>query len=246
MVTDCASSTRRRVGGDGQRGPTRRAPGLSHLRARWSCRRREAETWASPAVKAAQNPVTAERRSILPLLRDYARLEASRATRWTSPTKWSWPLPSPLDSPRGAEERSRYRVVLLDEFQDTSEVSSHLLRSIFAPASGPVRRRPSTIPISRSIRLAGASSTTLRQFRDDSGAGAARRCCPSTSWRNDRQHPRVSIRWLFCGRRARPGRVLWRSWRRWRGYRRDRASHHRGRGRGRRAGRWTPFALPGP
>ena len=86
------------------------------------------------AVKAARTQL-AERRSILPLLRDYAR--QSRATRWTSPTKWPWPLPSPLRFPQvGAEERSRYRVVLLDEFQDTSEAQLHLLRSIFAPLQG--------------------------------------------------------------------------------------------------------------
>ena len=138
------------------------------------------------AVKAARTQL-AERRSILPLLRDYARLKLSRdAMDFADQMAVAAALAARFPQV-GAEERSRFRVVLLDEFQDTSEAQLHLLRSIFAPASGPVAVTAVGDPHQSIYGWRGASSTTLRQFRDDFGAGARTPVLPlSTSWRNDR------------------------------------------------------------
>ncbi len=97
----------------------------------------------------------------------------------------------------GVIERSRFRAVLLDEFQDTSEAQMVLLSSLYA-ASGPHPER-SGVPVMavgdphQSIYAwRGASATTLNTFpvRFGPGGRGPHRAAPvrslSTSWRNSR------------------------------------------------------------
>uniref|UniRef100_UPI000836C390 ATP-dependent helicase n=1 Tax=Janibacter corallicola TaxID=415212 RepID=UPI000836C390 len=88
----------------------------------------------------------------------------------------------------GAAERARFRVVLLDEFQDTSEAQLVLMRSLFAPEG----ERPAAVtavgdPNQSIYAWRGASATTLATFSGafaTDGAPAPVRQL-STSWRND-------------------------------------------------------------
>ncbi len=87
----------------------------------------------------------------------------------------------------GATERSRYSVVLLDEFQDTSEAQMVLLSSLFAGSTVPVTAVGD--PHQSIYGWRGASATTLTRFPTVFAHGD--RTCPvlplSTSWRNSRQ-----------------------------------------------------------
>src|SRR5699024_1478346 len=88
----------------------------------------------------------------------------------------------------GAAERARFRVVLLDEFQDTSEAQLVLMRSLFAPEG----ERPAAVtavgdPNQSIYAWRGASATTLATFSGafaTDGAPAPVRQL-STSWRTD-------------------------------------------------------------
>ena len=87
----------------------------------------------------------------------------------------------------GVPSAARFRAVLLDEFQDTSEAQLPLLHSLFARP----RRRPSPPSATRTSRsTAGAARapTTLTASRDDfaDDRGPPRVLPLSTSWRNDR------------------------------------------------------------
>jgi DNA helicase II / ATP-dependent DNA helicase PcrA len=84
----------------------------------------------------------------------------------------------------GATERERFRVVMLDEYQDTSHAQVVLLRSLFGDG------HPVTAvgdPCQSIYGWRGASAGTLErfpeQFRDPSGGAAAVREL-TTSWRN--------------------------------------------------------------
>lgn len=84
-------------------------------------------------------------------------------------------------------ERSRWSVVLLDEFQDTSEAQMVLLSSLFARSEVPVTAVGD--PHQSIYGWRGASATTLTRFPAEfSDLGQQ---CPvmplSTSWRNSRQ-----------------------------------------------------------
>lgn len=95
-----------------------------------------------------------------------------------------------------ASERARFKAVLLDEFQDTSEAQMVLLSSLFAHPKGV--RETSGVPVMavgdphQSIYAwRGASATTLNRFPRRFGvlgAGGELVPCPvrslSTSWRN--------------------------------------------------------------
>ncbi|MBO0870397.1 MAG: ATP-dependent helicase, partial [Micromonosporaceae bacterium] len=96
----------------------------------------------------------------------------------------------------GAIERDRYRVVLLDEYQDTSHAQAVLLRSLFAGRFG--GGHPVTAvgdPCQSIYGWRGASAGTLDRFRDEfrdrDGRPAARREL-STSWRNRPEILRVA------------------------------------------------------
>ncbi|WP_153398330.1 ATP-dependent helicase [Ornithinicoccus halotolerans] len=85
----------------------------------------------------------------------------------------------------GRAERQRYRAVLLDEFQDTSEAQLVLLRSLFAEDGGAVTAVGD--PHQSIYGWRGASATTLARFPEAFGAvGRPAPVLPlSTSWRND-------------------------------------------------------------
>jgi DNA helicase II / ATP-dependent DNA helicase PcrA len=96
----------------------------------------------------------------------------------------------------GVIERDRYRVVLLDEYQDTSHAQAVLLRSLFAGRFG--GGHPVTAvgdPCQSIYGWRGASAGTLDRFRDEfrdrEGRPAARRQL-STSWRNRPEILRVA------------------------------------------------------
>ena len=84
----------------------------------------------------------------------------------------------------GEVERRRYRVVLLDEYQDTSHAQVELLRHLFG-AGHPVTAVGD--PCQSIYAWRGASAGTLARFCDDFPAadGApAKRCELTVSWRN--------------------------------------------------------------
>ncbi|MFK5584529.1 ATP-dependent helicase [Serinicoccus sp. LYQ131] len=85
----------------------------------------------------------------------------------------------------GLGERTRYRAVLLDEFQDTSEAQMVLLTSLFAGEPMPVTAVGD--PHQSIYGWRGASATTLTRFPRDFALDG--RAAPvlqlSTSWRND-------------------------------------------------------------
>ncbi|YAL84039.1 ATP-dependent helicase [Dermacoccaceae bacterium W4C1] len=87
----------------------------------------------------------------------------------------------------GVLERSRFKAVLLDEFQDTSEAQLVLLASVFAAPGEPVPVTAVGDPHQSIYGWRGASATTLNAFRKrfaDDG-GPARVLPLSRSWRND-------------------------------------------------------------
>ncbi|MGB3764081.1 MAG: ATP-dependent DNA helicase [Ornithinimicrobium sp.] len=97
----------------------------------------------------------------------------------------------------GASERSRYRTVLLDEFQDTSEAQMVLLSSLYADVSadhsgGQVPVMAVGDPHQSIYAWRGASATTLNTFpsrfgpRGTGSEEAAPIRSLSTSWRNSR------------------------------------------------------------
>ncbi len=87
----------------------------------------------------------------------------------------------------GATERTRFRAVLLDEFQDTSEAQLQLLRALFVAPGEPVPVTAVGDPHQSIYGWRGASSTTLHRFRSDFVDPDPPVVLPlSTSWRNDR------------------------------------------------------------
>ncbi|HSP60522.1 MAG TPA: ATP-dependent helicase, partial [Ornithinimicrobium sp.] len=85
-----------------------------------------------------------------------------------------------------AGERARYRAVLLDEFQDTSEAQMVLMSSLFAGLDLPITAVGD--PHQSIYGWRGASASTLSRFPDVFAAGgrAAAVLSLSTSWRNSR------------------------------------------------------------
>jgi len=126
-----------------------------------------------------------ERRAILPIVERFDALKRSRdamdfADQMALAARLAREFPEV-----GAIERSRFRAVLLDEFQDTSEAQMELLRALYA---GPGRSLPVTAvgdPNQSIYGWRGASATTLRRFPDTFGVAAGGRLALSTSWRND-------------------------------------------------------------
>ncbi|WP_147918315.1 ATP-dependent helicase [Ruania zhangjianzhongii] len=84
----------------------------------------------------------------------------------------------------GAGERSRYRAVLLDEYQDTSIAQVQMLRALFG-AGHPVTAVGD--PNQAIYGWRGAAAGTLLDFPDTfpGAAGPARSVNLSTAWRND-------------------------------------------------------------
>jgi DNA helicase-2/ATP-dependent DNA helicase PcrA len=86
--------------------------------------------------------------------------------------------------PRVAEEfRSKYKVVLLDEYQDTSVVQTWLLSEMFA--GHPVMAVGD--PNQSIYGWRGASAANLEDFAAQFGGGSVQNFALSTSWRNGHQ-----------------------------------------------------------
>ncbi len=184
--------------------------------------RGETRKRTSPAESLDILPVLRSRRAILPLVARYAELKRSRdaldfADQMALAARVAQRVPEV-----GRAERARYRAVLLDEFQDTSEAQLQLLGSLFVAPGEPVRVTAVGDPHQSIYGWRGASSTTLSQFRtrfaDTESAAVAQL---STSWRNDhavlaaanlvagplRERSRVEVEPLHARHGAGHGRV---------------------------------------
>ncbi|MGL4176683.1 MAG: ATP-dependent helicase, partial [Dermatophilaceae bacterium] len=140
-----------------------------------------------PAVVRTALDALRERRAIVPLLERYAELKRSRdAMDFADQVAFAAALATGVRDV-GAAERQRYRAVLLDEFQDTSEAQLRLLAGLFAAPGEPVPVTAVGDPHQSVYGWRGASSTTLDRFRTDFGdPHPAPVLHLSTSWRNDR------------------------------------------------------------
>ncbi|MGL5928065.1 MAG: UvrD-helicase domain-containing protein [Dermatophilaceae bacterium] len=142
---------------------------------------------SSPAAVRTALDALRERRAIVPLLERYAELKRSRdAMDFADQVAFAAALATGVRDV-GAAERQRYRAVLLDEFQDTSEAQLRLLAGLFAAPGEPVPVTAVGDPHQSVYGWRGASSTTLDRFRTDFGdPDPAPVLQLSTSWRNDR------------------------------------------------------------
>ncbi|MGL5912314.1 MAG: UvrD-helicase domain-containing protein, partial [Phycicoccus sp.] len=120
------------------------------------------------AVRTALDALR-ERRAIVPLLERYAELKRTRdALDFADQVAFAATLATSVREV-GAAERQRYRAVLLDEFQDTSEAQLRLLAGLFAAPGAPVPVTAVGDPHQAVYGWRGASSTTLDRFRTDFG-----------------------------------------------------------------------------
>jgi DNA helicase-2/ATP-dependent DNA helicase PcrA len=139
--------------------------------------------------KGVADTITAlkARRQVLPLVDAYIKLKRSRDALDFADQMALAALLSQRFPDIGSMERQRFRAVLLDEFQDTSEAQLVLLRSLFVARGEPVPVTAVGDPNQSIYGWRGASATTLtrfpREFADDSGAAEVLPL--STSWRND-------------------------------------------------------------
>jgi DNA helicase-2/ATP-dependent DNA helicase PcrA len=127
------------------------------------------------------------RRQVLPVVDAYLTLKRSRdALDFADQMALAATLAQRFPD-IGSIERQRFRVVLLDEFQDTSEAQLVLLRHLFVAAGQPVPVTAVGDPNQSIYGWRGASATTLtrfpREFADVAGDADVRPL--STSWRND-------------------------------------------------------------
>src|SRR5438067_7516000 len=132
------------------------------------------------------------RLQLLPLVRAYTRRKRDlEAMDFGDQLAWAAQVASD-HAEVGATERDRYRVVLLDEYQDTSHAQVVLLRSLFGHG------HPVTAvgdPCQSIYGWRGASAGTLDrfpgEFPDRDGAPARQRAL-STSWRHRPEVLRVA------------------------------------------------------
>ncbi len=129
--------------------------------------------------------VLRERRTVLPIVQAFLDLKREResldfADQMAVAARLSGSVPAV-----GATERERFRAVLLDEFQDTSEAQLALLRSLFHHRD--VALTAVGDPNQSIYGWRGASATTLLRFPGEfaDASGAASVLPLSTSWRND-------------------------------------------------------------
>lgn len=132
------------------------------------------------------------RRAVLPMVTAYqARKQAAQAMDFADVMALAARIA--IEHPDvGVRERRRYRAVLLDEFQDSSDAQLALLAALYGPAAPGVETGMSVTAVgdpNQSIYgWRGASSSTLIRMPSAFGAdlgGAARTL--RTSWRNDRR-----------------------------------------------------------
>jgi DNA helicase-2/ATP-dependent DNA helicase PcrA len=142
---------------------------------------------ALPKLVAEAMTALKARRQVLPLVDGYLELKRSRdaldfADQMALAATLSQRFPD-----IGSMERQRFRAVLLDEFQDTSEAQLVLLRHLFVAAGESVPVTAVGDPNQSIYGWRGASATTLTRFPGEfaDGAGDADVLPLSTSWRND-------------------------------------------------------------
>ncbi len=127
-----------------------------------------------------------ERRAVLPVVRRYDQLKR-RHDAMDFADQMALAARLAVDVPQvGAIERQRFRAVLLDEFQDTSEAQLELLRALFGDPADPLPVVAVGDPNQSIYGWRGASATTLRRFPRVFGVADDARLTLSTSWRNDR------------------------------------------------------------
>ncbi|GAA2492561.1 ATP-dependent DNA helicase [Terrabacter carboxydivorans] len=129
--------------------------------------------------------VLRERRTVLPIVEAFLALKREResldfADQMAIAARLTRSVPAV-----GEIERERFRAVLLDEFQDTSEAQLELLRSLFHHPG--VALTAVGDPNQSIYGWRGASATTLLRFPSEfASGGAPADVLPlSTSWRND-------------------------------------------------------------
>ncbi|MEP6649091.1 MAG: ATP-dependent DNA helicase [Lapillicoccus sp.] len=140
-------------------------------------------------------PALRNRRAILPMVRAYLDLKRLRdaldfGDQMAVAARLARSVPQ-----IGATERTRFRAVLLDEFQDTSEAQLVMLRSLFGAGAssrpgvgaGGVGVTAVGDPNQSIYGWRGASATTLTRFpREFADEGGEAQVLPlRTSWRND-------------------------------------------------------------
>ncbi|MDF8265028.1 ATP-dependent helicase [Luteipulveratus flavus] len=145
-------------------------------------------TRGTPPDATAMLKTLAARRDVIPLVQAYADLKRQRsALDFSDQMALAARLAGRFPA-LGAMERQRFRAVLLDEFQDTSEAQMVLLRSLFAAAGEAVPVTAVGDPHQSIYGWRGASATTLARyphlFTDTDGDATVLPL--STSWRNDR------------------------------------------------------------
>jgi len=142
---------------------------------------------ALPKVVADAITALKARRQVLPLVDSYIKLKRSRDALDFADQMALAALLSQRFPDIGSMERQRFRAVLLDEFQDTSEAQLVLLRHLFVAEGERVPVTAVGDPNQSIYGWRGASATTLtrfpREFADESGAAEVLPL--STSWRND-------------------------------------------------------------
>jgi DNA helicase-2/ATP-dependent DNA helicase PcrA len=147
----------------------------------------ESRARALPKVVADAMTALKARRQVLPLVDGYLELKRSRdaldfADQMALAATLSQRFPD-----IGSMERQRFRAVLLDEFQDTSEAQLVLLRYLFVADGESVPVTAVGDPNQSIYGWRGASATTLTRFPHEfaDAAGDADVLPLSTSWRND-------------------------------------------------------------
>jgi len=126
------------------------------------------------------------RRAVVPIVEDYARLKRSRdAMDFADQMALAARLATTFDD-IGAIERARHRVVLLDEFQDTSEAQLALLKALYVAPGETSAVTAVGDPHQSIYGWRGASATTLTRFAEEfADPDPAEKRDLSTSWRND-------------------------------------------------------------
>jgi len=142
---------------------------------------------ALPRVVAEAVSALKARRQVLPLVEAYQELKRSRdALDFADQMALAASLAQRFPD-IGSMERQRFRAVLLDEFQDTSEAQLVLLRHLFVAHDELVPVTAVGDPNQSIYGWRGASATTLTRFPGEfaDGSGEADVLPLSTSWRND-------------------------------------------------------------
>jgi DNA helicase-2/ATP-dependent DNA helicase PcrA len=142
---------------------------------------------AVPKVVADAMTALKARRQVLPLVDAYVALKRSRdALDFADQMALAATLAQQFPD-IGSVERQRFRAVLLDEFQDTSEAQLVLLRHLFVADGELVPVTAVGDPNQSIYGWRGASATTLTRFPHEfaDGSNDAQVLPLSTSWRND-------------------------------------------------------------